>query len=690
MVTDDYRQALLAAGKLIGRQLHIRFTEPVNSGWFRDQNPVGEMALASGINYRQVALPGRWWQADCGPLLGFKKNGNPVALLPSCPSGYQAYDSLQNTWEKVTADWPEKLEPLAYVFYRPFGADKIKLANLLDYAAKAGIGKDLPSLLLTGTGAGLCGLVLPVAAGYLFDHVLPLGNRTLLLQLLVILAAVSLSAALFKSVALTVFLRLETRLEAAVQGAVWDRLLRLPAPFFRHFQAGQLADRALHISKIRSIIAGSVADSLVSSLFLLFYWALLLWYHPPTAIISLLYIMAGALAMAAMGRFQIKYQKTGLLYAAQAAGLRAQWLEAIPKLRTAGAEQRAFQLWEAVFDRKKDIDFKNGLLQNGMTAFSAVFISSAYVLVFYAAANTPSLTTGTFVTIFIAFTALFTTLLQLFNAIPQLAAVVPLYEDLKPILETCPESGKGKLPPGHLDGDISLDKVSFRYAPQGAYALKDLTLHIKSGEYLGIVGASGSGKSTLLRLLAGLEKAESGKIRYGAVELAAMDLPALRRQLGVVLQNSRLIPGDIFYNITGGEARLTMDDAWAAAGLAGLEEEIKNLPMGMHTMISEETKTISGGQKQRILLARALVQKPKILFLDEATSALDNQTQEMIQKTLAAVNATRIVVAHRFSTVRMCHRIVVMEQGKIVEEGTFAELMRQRGTFAGLAQRQIL
>ncbi|MGI6711846.1 MAG: NHLP bacteriocin export ABC transporter permease/ATPase subunit [Bacillota bacterium] len=687
---DDDKNALLESCRIIGRKLHINFTEPLNRGWFTGKNPVGEIAHAAKIKYRQVSLNDRWWQFDCGPLLGFKKDGTPVVLLPSSPAGYTAYDSLQHITEKVTADFREKLEPFAYVFYRPFAAHKIKLTRLIDYAARTGIEKDVKRLLLAGLGGALCGAVLPVLAGYFFDHIIQVGNRALFLRLLLIFTALSLSLALFKSVGLTVFLRLETRLEAALQGAVWDRLLNLPSSFFRRFPAEELADRSMNISKIRSMIAGTVSNSLVSAPYLVCYLALLFCYHARTGILALAFMVVAAPVVLGVSRLHIKYQKTAMSYFVKATQLRTQWTERMTKLRMAGAEERAFQLWETVFDKKKKIDYKNDMLQNIIHVFHVVWFAASYGAFFYTTAHDSYLTTGKWIAVFIAFTMFMTTLLHLMQAIPLLTAVMPLYERGKPILEICPELDHEKIPPGVLDGSIVLDKVSFRYQTQGAYIIKDVTCTIKSGEYIGIVGPSGSGKSTLLRLLMGFEKAESGQIYYSGRDLASLDILGVRQQLGVVLQNSRLLPGDIFYNITGGEVGLSLDDAWAAAKLAGLDEELKKMPMGMHTIVVEEAGTLSGGQKQRILIARALVKNPKILLFDEATSALDNQSQEMIQKTLEEMKITRIVVAHRFSTVKNCHRILVLDQGKILEEGTFSELMRRNGIFAGFAARQSL
>ncbi|MPM89484.1 Leukotoxin export ATP-binding protein LtxB [bioreactor metagenome] len=267
--------------------------------------------------------------------------------------------------------------------------------------------------------------------------------------------------------------------------------------------------------------------------------------------------------------------------------------------------------------------------------------------------------------------------------------VIPLYQKAKPILETLPEYDETKINPKPLTGSIEVSHVSFRYNENGPLILKDISLQINEGDYAAIVGTSGCGKSTLFRVLLGFEKPEMGKVYYNGQDLSKVDIRMVRKQIGVVLQNGQLMTGNIFSNITGSNPFLTIDDAWEAARMAGIEEDIKEMPMGMHTIITEGSGAISGGQKQRLMIARAIINKPKIIYFDEATSALDNRTQAIVSDSLDRLQATRVVIAHRLSTIINCNKIFVMDQGRIVESGTYQELMDRQGLFTELAKRQL-
>ena len=267
-------------------------------------------------------------------------------------------------------------------------------------------------------------------------------------------------------------------------------------------------------------------------------------------------------------------------------------------------------------------------------------------------------------------------------------SVIPTYERALPILDSIAEVNESKTHPGVLSGNIEVNQLHFRYDPEGPYILRDFNLKIGAGEFVALVGGSGSGKSTLLRLLLGFEQASQGAIYYDNKNLSDLDVVALRRQLGVVLQNGQLMTGDIFSNITG-SSLMSQEDAWIAAESAGVADDIRSMPMGMFTMVSEGGSTLSGGQRQRIMIARAIAHRPRILFFDEATSALDNHTQSLVTESLDRLNATRIVIAHRLSTVMNADRIIVMESGRIVEMGTYEQLMLTNGSFAELARRQM-
>ena len=366
-----------------------------------------------------------------------------------------------------------------------------------------------------------------------------------------------------------------------------------------------------------------------------------------------------------------------------------QLLNGISKLRSCGAEKRAFALWAKSFSEQKQLDFKISSIANMQTVFDSAYTVVASLLIFSAIAFLqPGIDTGTFMAFNAAFVQFFAATLAVGSALTASLSIIPLYERAKPILNALPEQTPSQTAPGELQGSIDISHVTFRYNEDGPAILDDISLNIKAGEFIAFVGPSGSGKSTLFRLLLGFEQPEAGAVYYNQQDLAGLDIGAVRRQLGVVLQNGKLMPGDIFTNIVG-SSPLTLDDAWEAARMAGFDEDIKAMPMGMHTVIAEGAGTISGGQKQRLMIARAIVKKPRILLFDEATSALDNRTQATVAHSIENLNATRIVIAHRLSTVIKADRIFVIVAGQVLETGNYEELMAKNGHFAELARRQL-
>jgi len=298
------------------------------------------------------------------------------------------------------------------------------------------------------------------------------------------------------------------------------------------------------------------------------------------------------------------------------------------------------------------------------------------------------LSTGKFLAFNAAYGQFASNMLQLTSVFVSILTIVPVYERAKPILNALPEVDPSKTDPGELTGNIEISHVSFRYSEDRPLVLKDVSASIRSGEFVAFVGPSGSGKSTLFRLLLGFETPESGAIYFDGQDLAGLDVQNFRQQMGVVLQNASLFSGDIYTNIAC-SAPATIDEAWEAARLAGFEKDLKAMPMGMHTVIGDGGTGLSGGQRQRLMVARAVVGKPRILLFDEATSALDNQTQEIVSRSLEEMKATRIVIAHRLSTIINADKIFVIENGRMVQSGTYKELIQQEGLFAQLAKRQL-
>ena len=354
-------------------------------------------------------------------------------------------------------------------------------------------------------------------------------------------------------------------------------------------------------------------------------------------------------------------------------------------------EKRAFNNWARDFSRVRDVTYRKENLGNKMEVFNSTVNIIATGIIFFAMIKLKgvNLGAGKFIAFNSAFSSFLGAMLEISGVILQLNIIKPLYEKTRPILEALPEFDQDKVDPGEIEGNIEVSHVNFRYQPDGPLILNDVVLEIEKGDYVGIVGPSGSGKSTLFRLLLGFEKPEAGQIYYDQQDLDNVDIRAIRRQLGVVLQSGQLMYGSIYDNIVAANPGLNINDAWAAARMAGMEDDIKSMPMGMHTMVSEAGNTLSGGQKQRLLIARAIISKPKIIYFDEATSALDNKTQKIVSESLDGLGATRVVIAHRLSTIANCNKIVVMDRGRIVEYGSYQELYEKGGLFTELVQRQL-
>ncbi|HQR45821.1 MAG TPA: NHLP bacteriocin export ABC transporter permease/ATPase subunit [Thermoanaerobaculia bacterium] len=652
------------------------------------------VATASRFRTRVVALRGSWWEHDHGPILArYEATKQPVALLPTGPAAYEYVDTATGQRAPVDPAFAQTLHAFGHIFYRRFPDGALAVKQVVGFGAR-GLKRDLRSLIVMALGLGVLGSLTPYFTGRLFDTAIPQAQRGLLAQFCTALFLSAFTSAAFKLTQSIAVMRIQGRMDYAIQSALWDRLLDLPSTFFKTYSSGDLADRALGIDAIRQLVAGAGIGAILGSLSSLFYLVMMMGYSVPLALLGIALTLVFVSFTTSANLLQLRSQRDQLMVRGQISGLVLQLISGVGKLRVSGAENHGFRVWATSFAQQRRLAFRSGNIQNAVQVFNSGFPVISSICIFALLANVQkggggSLTTGDFIAFSAAYTLFLTAMQSLSDASLSLLKAVPIWERLVPILTAEPEVDESKAPPGPLKGEIEISHVSFRYAEDTPWILKDVSLKIRAGEFVAFVGGSGCGKSTLMRLMLGFEKPAKGSILYDGQDLSTLDVRLVRQQLGVVLQDSRVLPVDIFRNIVGSSSR-TLDDAWQAAEAASLADDIREMPMGMHTYVSEGGGGLSGGQKQRLMIARAVVNRPKVLFLDEATSALDNKAQAIVTESMDKMHSTRIVIAHRLSTIVNADRICYLQDGVVAESGSYKELMEKDGLFAALAKRQIV
>lgn len=693
----DAEAALLIATGAVGHALGITIAPPGKSEDLRRmRDPLDAIARASRIRVRRVTLRENWWQKDSGALLAYTvEDRRPVALLPISASRYEVMDPLRQTRVHCNREIAATLSPTAYTFYRPL-PETVKPISLLKFAFRGHL-NELLLVLLTGVAATLLGMVTPQATAILIDHAIPDANRRMLMQIAFGLLATALGATLFQLTQGFAMMRLETFADASTQAAVWDRLLNLKASFFRQYSIGDLSSRVSAVSQIRQKLSNTILKSLFSSLFSLLNLGLLFYYSMPLALIATCVALLNIAVTVVSGMLTLRKVRPLLDQQGKLFGMMVQIINGVAKFRVAGAETRAFAFWGKQYSQQlrlilgsQGIEDNLVVINNLLSAVTpAVLFAVATSMLQSSQTDGGNFSTGTFLAFNAAFGTFISGATSLSTTVVDVLEVLPIWQRAEPILQAVPEVDAAKADPGRLSGQVVLDRVNFRYRADGALILDDVSLRAEPGEFIALVGPSGSGKSTLFRLLLGFDVPESGTLYYDGQDLAGLDVTAVRRQFGVVLQNSRLMSASIFENIAS-SASITMDEAWEAARMAGLADDVAAMPMGMHTVVSEGGTNLSGGQRQRLLIARALALRPRVLLFDEATSALDNRTQAIVSESLERLKVTRIVIAHRLSTIRNADRIYVLQNGRLVQQGHFTQLAEQPGLFRQLIQRQRL
>ena len=657
----------------------------------RDVNDQLEYVLRpTGLMTRKVELEESWQNDAYGPMLGYlKEAGTAVALLPGTIYGYYFKDPATGKRTRITRKTTRLFSREALCFYQPLPMKKLGIPDLLKYMKNSITHGDLVVIVLATLAVQLVGMIEPRVYSLVTGKILEGHNMNLMAGVGVFLLTSAFAAQLIGLVRNLLMQRINTKTSQAVQASVMMRILSLPVSFFRRYSSGELSSRAGSVNSLCSMMLNNILSIGLSSLLSLLYVAQIFSFAPALVWPSLLIILATVVMSLAVSFVQIGISRKRMKLSAEEQGMSYAVINGIQKIRLSGSEKRVFARWGRLYAKGAQLEYNPPLFLKINTVITTAISLIGTIVLYYLAIQT-----NVGVSQYYAFTAAYGRVMGAFSALAGIAVSVasirPVLEMAEPILKAEPELAADKQPVDRVTGHIEMSHVSFRYEENTPYVLNDLSLDIKAGEYVAIVGRTGCGKSTLVRLLLGFEKPEKGGIFYDRHDLNSIDPRSLRKHIGVVIQNGQLFQGDIFSNITISAPDLTLDEAWEAAEMAGIAQDIRDMPMGMQTLISEGQGGISGGQKQRLMIARAVAPKPSILIFDEATSALDNKTQKQVSGALDKLNCTRIVIAHRLSTIRNCDRILVMDKGTIIEEGTYDDLIAQNGHFAELVARQRL
>ena len=643
-----------------------------------------------GVMRRNVKLEEGWYKNGYGPMLAYRReDGVPVALIPKSFSGYWYRDPVTGQKTGVTRQNAGQFDADAVCFYRPLPLKKLGIPDLILYLKNCLTSGDITYFVVLTLLGVLIGMVMTNINRVLTGFVLKSGSSVLLVGTAIFMACTIISSQLIAVLKDMMLSRIKIKTSLSVEAALMMRVMNLPANFFRQYSSGELSSRFGAVTQLCDLLLGNVFSTGLSSLMSLLYITQILHYAPALVLPAIGVILVTLAFSIVSSLMQIRISKQIMEKGAAENGLSFALIYGVQKIKLAGAEKRAFAKWAKAYSEATEMSYNPPLFLRVNSAITTAISLAGTILIYYLSVKTrvgPSE--------YIAFNSAFGMVTGAFAALTgvalSVAQIKPILEMAEPILKNEPESSENKSMVTSLKGGIELSNVYFRYTDTMPYVVDGMSLKIRPGEYVAIVGTTGCGKSTLMRLLLGFETPEKGAIYYDGKDISKLDLRSLRRRIGVVMQDGSLFQGDIYSNIVISAPQLTMDDAWEAAELAGIADDIRAMPMGMNTILSEGQGGISGGQKQRLMIARAVAPKPKVLMFDEATSALDNRTQKQVSDALDSLKCTRIVIAHRLSTIKNCDRILVLDKGHIMEDGTYDELIAKNGFFAELVERQRL
>ena len=653
-----------------------------------DLNDMLEFLLRpSGIMRRSIKLTPGWYKNAIGAMLGTKKDGSIIAILPSKVNGYYYKDYVNNQLIRIDRKNENQIDDEAICFYEPFPQKKLGMFDVIKYVFSLLRVYDYICIFACMIITTTLGMFVPIITKYLYGEVLQFGNTTLFAGAILVLLCIYISRSFISIVSRMLNAGITTRINLSIESAFMMRVLSLPVDFFKEYSSGELANRVIYMKDLCKMLFESIFTTGLTAIFSLCYIVQIKLITPELLAPSCVILFSTLIITVVASLIQTSVTEKQMLEASKESGLVYSLINGISKIKNTGAEKRVFAKWSKQYVENAKYIYQIPTFLKLSSVFTTAISLFGTIAIYYVTLKS-NISVSDYMAFQSAFGIVSGAFVSLSSISQTLSEIKSIFKIVSPVLKTVPEVDVDRRVISELRGGIELSNISFRYTDSMPYVLKNLSLKIRPGQYVAIVGKTGCGKSTLMRILLGFEKPEKGAIYYDGKDISSLDLKSLRRKIGVVLQNGKLFQGDIYSNIVISAPWLTVDDAWKSAEIAGLADDIKQMPMGMHTMISEGGGGISGGQKQRLMIARAIAPNPRVLMFDEATSALDNITQKKVSESLDKLKCTRIVIAHRLSTIKHCDRIIVLDNGNIVEDGSFDELLNKGGYFAELVKRQ--
>ena len=641
-----------------------------------------------GIMYRNITLKNGWYKDATGAMIGARKDdGSVISLIPDGMDRYRFFDKESAKWVVVGKNNQNIIAEEAICFYKPLPEGRVDKRGLFKYIGGLFSKADIIAVISATLLVTFFGMINVKISVKLFSDIAESGNYMVLGAAVSFIISIKICMIFMNTFKALILNRLKNKINVNLQAAIMMRVLSLPADFFKAYGTGELAGRLEYINTVSTVLVNAIFSTTLTAVFSVVYIFQIAVYAPGLVKVVLLILLLSIIFTALSAIAQIKITRKQMDVAAKESGMIYAMITGIQKIRLSGAEKRAFARWGSLFAKKSELKYNPPLIIKWNIPVNTLIVSCGMALIYFYAVK-DGVSVSDYYAFNIAYAMLSAAFFKFSREVLQSASIKTIFDMVMPVFMAETEKSSGKPAITDIKGNIELDNISFRYSANMPLVIDNLSLKIKAGQYVAIAGATGSGKSTLMRIMLGFEKPDKGAIYYDDRDMNSIDMQSLRKKTGVVMQNGQLFADTIYANIAITSPGLTMEEAWEAARIAGIDDDIRRMPMQMYTMISEGCGGISGGQKQRIMIARAIAAKPKIIMFDEATSALDNLTQKKVSEALDELKCTRVVIAHRLSTIKECDRIIMLDKGRIVEDGTYEELIRHNGKFAELVKRQ--